>query len=194
MSIGAFYNDIDNPIYGQRTTNVMFNGILLDQLDQPQNAKSGELLGLELNWEQQFVDLPAPWDGLGASVNLTFVDSEVVVFGREDDKLTFFRQPDTIGNIALYYTMGRFEARLAAKYRDGYLQSIGGDLTEDVYFDERTQVDVKLIFDATDKLTIFGEVQNINDESRGEYQGISSRLFADEIYSWTALVGASYAF
>ncbi len=151
-------------------------------------------MGVELNWQQQFVNWPAPWDGIGASVNLTFVDSEVDVFGREADKLTFFRQPDTIGNIALYYSIGRFEARLAANYRDAYLQSIGGDLTEDVYFDERTQVDFKLTFDATDKLSIFGEVQNINDESRGEYQGISSRLFADEIYSWTALIGTSYAF
>jgi len=37
-------------------------------------------------------------------------------------------------------------------------------------------------------------VQNINDESRREYQDISSRLVADEIYSWTALVGMTYAF
>jgi hypothetical protein len=37
-------------------------------------------------------------------------------------------------------------------------------------------------------------VQNINDASRREYQAISSRLFADELYSWTALFGASYAF
>ena len=43
-------------------------------------------------------------------------------------------------------------------------------------------------------MSIFGEVQNINDESRREYQGISSRLFADEIYSWTALLGMTYAF
>jgi hypothetical protein len=64
----------------------------------------------------------APWDGLGASINLTF-----------------FRQPDTIGNVAVFYAIGRFEARR-------------------------------------------------------EFQGRSSRLFADEIYSWTALVGATYAF
>ncbi len=74
------------------------------------------------------------------------------------------------------------------------MQSIGGELTDDVYFAERTQVDFKLIFDATNNLSIFGEVQNINDESRGEHQGISSRMFADEIYSWTALLGMSYAF
>ena len=87
--------------------------------------------------------------------------------------------------------MSGFEARLAAKYRDAYLQSIGGDLTEDVYFAKRTQIDLKLTYRASDSVSIFGEVQNINDESRGEFQGVSSRLFADEIYSWTALVGAT---
>jgi TonB-dependent receptor len=194
VSIGAFYKDIDNPIYNERTPDVTFRGIDLLSLSQPQNAKSGRLLGIELNWEQQFVNLPEPWNGLGAAVNLTFVDSEVTVFGRESDNLTFFRQPDSIANLALYYTIGRFEARLAASYRDAYLQGIGGDKTEDVYFGEHTQLDLKLSFDATDSLSIFGEVQNINDETRREYQGISSRLFADEVYSWTALVGATYAF
>ena len=194
VSIGAFYKDIDNPIYTRRTPNVTFRGVPLLSLSQPENADSGTLLGLELNWEQQFVNLPAPWDGLGAGVNLTFVDSEVKVFGRESDNLTFFRQPDTIGNVALYYSIGRFEARVAVTYRDAYLEGIGGDVTEDVYFGEHTQVDLKLTFDASDNLSIFGELQNINDESRREYQHVSSQLFADEIYSWTALVGATYAF
>ena len=193
ISVGAFYKDIDNPIYTRRTPNVTVRGVPLVSLSRPENAKSGSLLGLELNWEQQFVNLPAPWNGFGASVNLTFVDSEVTVFGRESDDLTFFRQPDTIGNVALFYTKGRFETRLAASYRDAYLQGIGGEASEDVYFDERTQVDFKLTFDATDRVSIFGEVQNINDASRREYQGRSSRLFADEIYSWTALVGATVA-
>jgi TonB-dependent receptor len=193
-SIGLFYKDIRNPIFTRRTEDVIFDGIPLEVLSQPENADGGELFGLELNLEQQFVGLPKPFDGLGASVNLTFVDSEVDVFGREADKLPFFRQPDTIGNVALFYALGQFEARIAATHRDAYLQAIGGDVTEDVYFGKRTQVDVKVTYDATENLTLFGEVQNINDASRREYQAISSRLFADELYSWTALFGASYAF
>jgi TonB-dependent receptor len=188
VSVGAFYKDIDNPIYTRRTPNVTYRGVPLLSLSQPENADSGSLLGLELSWEQQFAN------GLGASVNLTFVDSEVKVFGRESDDLTFFGQADTLANVSLYYSFGRFEARLAANYRDEYLAGIGGDVTEDVYWDAHTQVDLKLTFDASDSLSIFGEVQNINDESRLEYQAISSRLLADEIYSWTALVGMTYAF
>jgi len=193
-SIGLFYKRIKNPIFGRRTTDVVFRGIPLDQLSQPENAKSGSLLGLELNWEQQFVNLPAPWNGLGAAVNLTLVKSDVDVFGREDDDLPFFRQADVIGNAALFYTIGGFEARLAANYRDDYLQGIGGDLTEDVYFGKRTQVDFKLSYKASDNLSIFAEMQNLNDASRREFQGVSSRMFADEIYSWTALAGMTYTF
>jgi len=188
LSVGAFYKDIDNPVYTRRTPNVTFRGVDLLALSQPENADSGSLLGLELSWEQQFAN------GLGVSTNLTFVDSEVKVFGRESDDLSFFGQADTLANLTLYYTIGRFEARLAANYRDEYLAGIGGDVTEDVYWDAHTQVDLKLTFDASDSLSIFGEVQNINDESRREYQDISSRLVADEIYSWTALVGMTYAF
>jgi TonB-dependent receptor len=188
VSIGAFYKDIDNPIYTESTQNVTFRGFDLLSLSQPKNAESGSLLGLELSWEQQFAN------GLGASVNLTLVDSDVKVFGREGDDLTFFGQADTLANVTLYYSIGRFEARLAANYRDEYLAGIGRDVMGDVYWDEHTQLDLKLTFDASDSLSIFGEVQNINDESRLEYQGISSRLLADEIYSWTALVGMTYAF
>ena len=194
FSIAVFYKDIKNPIFTRTMFDVEFRGIEFAELQQPQNADRGQLLGLELNWEQQFVNLPAPWSGLGASVNLTFVDSEVDVFGREDDNLPFFRQPDRMANVALFYGIGRFEARLAAKYRDAYLQSLGGDLTEDVYFGERTQIEFKLIYIISDKVSIFGEVQNIGDESRREWQGVPNHLFADEIYGWTSLFGMSYFF
>lgn len=193
-SVGIFYKDIDNPIFTRRIENTVYQGFALDVLSQASNADNGTLLGLELNLERQFVNLPRPFDGLGASANLTFIESEVDVFGREGDDLPFFRQPDTIANFAVYYAIGSFEGRIAATYRDAYLEGIGGNTDEDVYFGERTQVDLKLSYDATENLSMFGELQNINDASRREYQGISSRMFADEIYSWTALIGASYAF
>ncbi len=194
FSVGVFYKDIENPVYTRRTENVVINGIPLLSLNRPENADSGSLLGLELNLERQFVGLPHPFDGLGASVNLTLIDSEVNVFGREADNLPFIRQPDTIGNIAVFYAIGSLEARVAMTYRDSYLEGIGGDTLSDIYFDDRTQVDFKLSYEATESLSLFGEIQNINDATRREYQSVSHRLAADELYSWTALFGASYAF
>ena len=194
VSAGLFHKEIDNPIFIRNTDDIVFRGIALDSLSQPQNADSGSITGLELNWEQQLLSLPEPFNGLGFSVNLTFIDSEVDVIDREDDDLPFFRQPDTIANVALYYTTGRFEVRIAATYRDEYLQEVGGDTSEDIYFDDHTQVDLKLSYEATDALSLFGEFKNINDETRREYQSVSSRIAADELYSWTALFGATYSF
>jgi len=194
FSVGVFYKDIKNPIFTRRTDDIMFNGVMLDQLDQPENAESGELFGVEVNWQQQFEFLPQPLDGFGASANFTYVDSNVDVIGREADGLPFFRQSDIIYNVALYYAKGPFEARVAVTYRDDYLIAVGTSLDTDEYFDDRAKWDFKTSYNLTDNFTVFGTVKNFTDASRREYQGVSSRLLADEIYSWTGLFGVSANF
>ncbi len=53
VSIGAFHKDIDNPVYGNRTTltNVTVEGRNYQTLtmSRPENAKSGRVTGVELN-------------------------------------------------------------------------------------------------------------------------------------------------
>jgi len=50
------------------------------------NAKEGEIMGVELGYQQQFDFLPGLWSGLGIAANVTLVDLEVDVteFGCED--------------------------------------------------------------------------------------------------------------
>jgi len=194
LSLGVFYKDIQNPIFTRTANDVTFNGVLLDELAQPENADSGDIMGFEVNWQQDFDFLPAPLDGLGGSANFTYVDSSVDVIGRENDDLSFIRQSDYLYNLTVYYISGPFEARVAATFRDDYLDSIGGNDKEDIYFDARTQWDFKTSYNVSDNFTVFGQVQNISDASRREYQGISSRLAADESYSWTTLFGVSANF
>lgn len=191
FSVGVFYKDIKNPIFTRVTDDVVFNGVMLDELSRPENAESGDLFGVEVNWQQQFEFLPAPLDGFGASANFTYVDSSVDVIGREADDLSFFRQSDIIYNAALYYAKGPFEARVAVTFRDDYLVGVGGNLDEDIYFDDRAQWDFKTSYNISENFTVFGTVQNFTDASRREYQGVPSQLAADEIYSWTGLFGVS---
>ncbi len=194
FSVGVFYKDIKNPIFNRKTTDVIFNGLLLDELNQPENADSGELFGIEVNLQLQFESLPAPFDGFGASANATFVDSSVDVIGRENDDLSFIRQSDYLYNAALFYAKGPFEARVAVTFRDDYLEAIGSDTDGDSYFDARAQWDFKMSYNVSDRFTVFGQMQNFTDSSRREYQGISSRLLADEAYSWTAMFGINANF
>lgn len=194
FSVGVFYKDIENPIFTRTSDDVTFNGVFLDELAQPENADSGELFGIEVNWQMQFEFLPEPLDGFGASANFTYVDSSVDVIGRENDDLPFFRQSNYLYNAALFYVRGPFEARVAVAYRDDYLNGVGGSVEEDEYFDSRAQWDFKASYNILENVTVFALVQNFTDASRREYQGVRSRLLADEIYSWTGLFGVSASF
>ncbi len=93
LSAGIFYKDIDNPIFTrftqQETDDRMsfeFEGRNFSELliQRPENAESGEIRGLELNFQQQFRSLPSPFDGLGVVVNYTYSDSEAKVFDRDE--------------------------------------------------------------------------------------------------------------
>ncbi|MGH8167419.1 MAG: TonB-dependent receptor domain-containing protein, partial [Woeseiaceae bacterium] len=116
LAAGVFYKDIDKPIFTrfEELEDEDFEGRTFSELVlvTTDNADSGEILGLELNYQQHFLGLPAPLNGFGVALNYTFTDSEATVFGR-DDKVPFFLQSDHIGNAALFYERSGFEARLA---------------------------------------------------------------------------------
>lgn len=194
ISAAIFYKKIENPIFTRTTFNTVFNGEALDILTRPENAESGWLLGLEANLQYRFASLPAPFDGLGVSINGTYVKSRVDVIGREADRLPFFRQSKWIANSALFYEKGPFEARIALTYRSPYLEAIGGNNDEDIYFDKRTQWDAKVSYRITDAIEMFGSVSNFTTTARREFQGIRSRRLAEEIYGPTFNFGVSANF
>src|SRR5207244_4397662 len=102
---------IKDPIYSFRETltNVTVDGRTYATLryTQPRNADEGEIAGLELAYQQQFVFLPGIWSGFGVAANLTLIDSHVDTFDRRAD---FLQQSDTLYGAQLFYQKGPFEA------------------------------------------------------------------------------------
>ncbi len=193
VSAGVFHKDIDRPIYSRTESfeEIEFGGRFFAELERtrPENAESGEITGIELNYQQQFVALPSPWNGFGVGLNYTYSDSEATVFDR-DEKLPFFLQPDHIGNAALYFERSGFEARLAWSYRSEYLDEVGGDLNEDIYVASHSQLDFKTSYAIGDSWTVFLEVINITDEPLRYLSGDGfGRLAENEVYGWNALLG-----
>ncbi len=192
LSVGLFSKDVDNPIFTQVTTleNAIFEGRPFSELAivQPQNAPSGELMGLELNYQQQFVALPAPFDGLGIALNYTYTDGEATLFDR-DGKVPFFLQPEHTGNAALFYEKRGFEARVAWTYRSEYLDEVSADGPEqDVYIDGRSQLDLKLSYAFSPKWRVYAEFLNLTDEPLRYLNG-NARLAENELYSWNMVAG-----
>lgn len=185
LSLTGFYKDIDNPIFPRR--------LLLDDLERrgrffqrlqvvrTDNAKEGEIMGVELGYQQQFDFLPGLWSGLGIAANATFVDSEIDVteFGRDDD-LPFFTQPDQIFNVQAFYEKGRIQARLGWQYTDENLLELGGNPIDDIWAKSITSMDAKITFEAVEDVFLFFEAENLTMANQRLYQGRSDRLLRDE--------------
>ncbi|HEU4484304.1 MAG TPA: TonB-dependent receptor [Povalibacter sp.] len=197
LSAGVFYKDIKNPIFTRIQTleDIDFEGRSYSELEieQPLNARSGEIIGVELGFQQQFSNLPGFWRGFGVSVSYTWTDSEAEVFDR-DDKVPFFLQSEHIGNVAVFYEVNGIELRLAYAYRSDYLDSLGNTAAEDLYVAEHGQLDFKASYQISDQMSAFFQIQNINDEPLRFYSGDKSRLAENEIYSWNMLAGMSFKF
>lgn len=193
-ALAAFYKHIKNPIYTQTIYNTTFAGVDLISLSQPQNADSGELLGLEANVTTRFSTLPSPFDGLGVSANVTYVDSSVDVPGRLADDLPFFRQSKWLASGALFYEKGPVEARLAVSYRDSYLGGVGASTDFDGYTKGRTVLDARVGYRVMEGIEVFASVSNFTEASEINYQGNASRINAHEAYGVNADFGISAKF
>ncbi len=194
FSLGAFYKRVKNPIFTRTIQNTSFAGVPLLSLAQPQNADSGELLGLEANLQRRFTFLPSPFDGFGASVNGTYVTSDVIVPGRESEDIPFFGQSDFLANATLFYERGGFEARVAVSYRDDFIVNVGGSTASDVYQQARTVIDARLSYAIDGGIEVFGSLSNIGEAPNTFYQTNANQIFSREIYSFTGDFGVSLRF
>jgi TonB-dependent receptor len=197
LSAGVFMKDIDNPIFNrvQDLEDITFEGRFYTdlQITQPQNAQTGEIVGVELGFQRQFVNLPGFWSGFGLSASYTWTDSEADVFDR-DQSVPFFLQSDQVGNLSVYWEKSGLELRLGYAYRSEYLYALGDDASQDLYIDTHGQLDFKASYDFNDQWTTFIQFTNLTDEPLRYFSGDRSRMAENEMYSWSALAGFSVKF
>ncbi|MBZ6379134.1 TonB-dependent receptor [Pacificimonas flava] len=200
LTANAFYKDISNylvfreydaddaPFFGS------YNGVTFDEAVIPENGDSAEVFGAEFGYAQAFTMLPAPFDGLLLNVNYTYTDaSGTLADGRE------IRLPATsehTANAVIGYEKGPLSIRVAATYRDLYLDEVGGGADEDRYVADHLQLDGSVKLFVTDNIQIFGEWVNITDEPYFAYQNFEGgrRLLQYEEYSYTANFGVRATF
>ena len=172
LSAGAFYKKIKNPIYSfrQTFTNVPLDGRTFQTLNytQPRNADDGEIAGIELAYQQQFVFLPGLWNGLGVAANLTFVDAHVNTFDRRAD---FRQQANLIYGGQLFYQKGPFQAALSFHHTGKNLDSLGSTAASDTYNDRYERLDLKASYALNERVEVFVEGQNLIDTKLRQYIG-----------------------
>lgn len=172
LSAGAFYKRIDNPIYSFEET---VTGVVLDgrtfarlELTEPRNAEQGEIVGLELAYQQQFTFLPGLWSGFGLAANLTVVDAHVDTFERRAD---FVQQSDLLYGVQLFYQKGPIEAALSFHHTGKNLASLGSTRASDTYNDDYERLDLKVSYAVSERVEVFFEGQNLTDTKLRQYIG-----------------------
>ncbi len=203
FSVAVFYKEIENFIFEQEISDTE---ILLPGDTDPttvdlttfNNGDDGEILGLELAYQQQFNMLPSPWDGLGIWANYTITDSEATVQVGDvdaDPRTTpFIKQSDGVGTLALTYEKYGFFFRISGSYKSEYLDELGEEAEEDRYIDDFLQWDISTSYQINNQTSIFANFMNINNEPFVATWGDSDRLSQFEEYGWSANLGLKWSY
>lgn len=196
LSAGLFYKKLDNFIY-QQTTDRTFRGIPDVEVTQSVNGETADLFGFEIGYQQKLEFLPGFLKGFVLYANYTYTESkaEVASFSGSEDavEIDLPGQAQHIGNAAIGYNKGGFDARLSLNYNGSFISEFDGGNA--IRIDDRVQID----FTASqsflkNKLTAYLELVNLNDENQIELYNNSITPRERQRYGAWGRLGIRYNF
>lgn len=167
ISVAGFYKDIESFIeIGSSTIDIQGETFARTL---PVNGSGGTLKGFEVNYIQTYDFLPAPFDGLGAQANVTYVDGHIDANPTlMTPERPFEGLSDWTYNLVLFYEKDGFGARLAYNHRARFLNEDdirgGGVVSE--FTDDYNTLDASISYDVTPNLSVFAEAINLTDEAQ----------------------------
>jgi len=190
VSAYGFVKDIRHFAY---RTNVAGTGSWssFDEAITYRNGDRSKLYGVELAYNHAFKHLPAPWNGLLASANLTLTHSKAKISEFDPDSgqvvsrnVQLPSQSDQVVNLSVGYEDANWSLRLAANHKSDYLYEVQDvrDRMLDLHVQAQTQFDLSAAYRLTKQVQIVFEAVNINDSDYYVYQGTSSRNAQYETY------------
>lgn len=166
VSVGAFYKKLDDYI-GVSSVAGTFNGRAAYYTQQV-NRSGGHVSGLELQYQQAFTFLPAPFNGLGLAANYTYTKSNIKENG--DQSGWSFKPIDanglmkSNGGITLWYEQGGWEARLSANHHSAYNRAPTWDSTFFQLNGAETWVSMNLARKLSENLQLRFGVENATNQ------------------------------
>lgn len=175
FTVGAFYKNLDDFIVVSSAPEVFTitnsanlaafpGGKATFNVSRPRNVGSANVYGLEVGFQHTMDYLPAPFDGLGVTLNATFVKSSANDSGFALEGL------GNSQNAVLFYAKGPIEVRVAYNHRDGFLSTQSnrtGGLP--IYTKTAGQFDAQATYQINDHFGIFVEGTNLNDAKTQTY-------------------------
>lgn len=208
-SIGVFFKNMENFIttattvlpYSQtgfplsfllphQDPNVLYN------YTAPVNSKGTAFLGLEAAVQRDFKFLPAPFDRMGVTGNVTYADGNSdVIFNGSPVSLPLLNLSKLSYNATLYYETERWSIRVSEAYRSGYRGGSGGNGNIGDFFAATTNIDFALHLVLSEHLKAVLEGINLTNQPIIQYTDVTAKRIEVVTRSGPVFtVGASYEF
>ncbi|WP_303315172.1 TonB-dependent receptor [Flavivirga abyssicola] len=199
ISAGLFYKNIKGFIYTfkSETTDDRFgSGTSGFTTFKPLNGDSASLFGAEIAFQKRLSFLPGFAKNFNVNINYTYIDSNANGIrnskGEERDDLDLPNTARHTLNTALGYDDKMLSTRLALNFSDRYIENIGGNSFEDIYYDKQLFLDFNINYVLKKHLSIYVAVNNITNQPLRLYQGISARTAQAEYYDRRFAFGLKY--
>lgn len=206
LSATAFYKDVESfiitvvsfePIVAQGTL-VDDQGNSVDgeifEFQRPTNGRGGSVKGIELNYQQPFTGLPAPFDGFGTILNYTYAKSTGSIFiDGEEVRTQLQNQPKESYNAIAYYETDRFNVRLTYAWVSKFLKTIRDGRRKE-YQQDRGQLDFSARYNLSENIAITAEGLNLLDETFLSFDTDPSRPFEFDSTGIIFRLGAQFSF
>ncbi len=177
LSAGVFHKELKNPVYRQTQVET-FRGDPNIRVTTFRNAPGGTLTGEEFGFDSQFKFLPTPFDGFGASINYTHIDSELNtgLAALAGTKVPLFDQVKNTINASLKYEKGPLRARLSVLNRSGTFFELATDAALGVgrFQLPSTTLDFTASYKFWRNWTVYTAVSNLTNEPTRAYNGNKS--------------------
>lgn len=190
LNLGLYYKKIKSFITTREETEEFF-GYTFDVTKPRMDQYGAQIKGFEVAWQQSLKDwLPHPWDGLGVSLNYTFVDSSYNDPSYRGAGFTGMSRHSY--NAAVYYEKGPLQARLAYNWRDKYFsyENWGGN----AYIAAYGQLDASLSYAISEQFSLTLDAVNLSNQRYSGYTRIDSQVDYVERFGTQVGVGVRAKF
>lgn len=217
LAAGPFYKHLDGFIATKSVNNVKYSetglptnlspGLTPDTLittfSRPINLGGTDLVGIEIAGQADFAFLPAPFNRFGAAGNFSYLDSKydyTTIYGPDAIRTTLEGLSHVNANATLYYQDSRFDARISANYRSGYVYSaspVSTSLGKDqdlTGYAPTTYVDASAHYKLSDAIQLTLDAINLTNQREKQYSDSSQRLYVVTRAGTTVMGGVRISF
>ncbi len=219
VSVAAFYKDLQSFIVNGTIPNFNFveNGVTpppiggtnppvpgnpIGSFSAPVNGEGGFVYGFEFNISKTFTELPAPFDGLGVSVNYAYSQSDLSTTSSTSGRtleLELAGLSDHVLNPTIFYEKAGFGARVSGRYRSSFVSPQIGISELIITSAPETVIDAQISYEFTNSsifkgLKLLAQANNLTDEPTRTFFGQEEQTGTIQNFGRTFFLGATYKF